>query len=67
MNLFVENLHKTYDKKAVVDADVIFSDKVVSLNDKVNKKKKIEQFKKFKIDKKLMSYAKKNCIFLHCF
>ena len=53
-------------KKAVIGADVIFSDKVISLNDKGNKKKKIEQFKKFKIDKKLMSYANKNCIFLHC-
>jgi len=53
-------------KKAVIGADVIFSDKVISLNDKVNKKKKIEKFKKFKIDKKLMSFAKKNCIFLHC-
>ena len=53
-------------KKAVTGADVIFSDKVISLNDKVNKKKKIEQFKKFKIDKKLMNYSKKNCIFLHC-
>jgi len=53
-------------KKAVSGADVIFSDKVISLNDKVNKKKKIEQFKKFKIDKKLMSYARKDCIFLHC-
>ena len=53
-------------KKAVEGADVIFSDKVISLNDKVNKKKKIEQFKKFKIDKKLMSFAKRDCIFLHC-
>ncbi len=53
-------------KKAVSGADVIFSDKVISLNDKVNKKKKIKEFKNFKIDKKLMSYAKKSCIFLHC-
>ena len=53
-------------KKAAKNADVIFSDKVISLNDKVNKKKKIEQFKKFKIDKKLMSFAKRDCIFLHC-
>ena len=53
-------------KKAVSNADVVFSDKVISLNDKVNKKKKIEQFKKFKIDKKLMNHAKKDCIFLHC-
>ena len=36
------------------------------MNDKVNKKKKLNYFKKFKIDKKLMSLAKKDCIFLHC-
>ncbi len=53
-------------KKAAKGADVIFSDKVISLNDKVNKKKKIQAFKKFKINKKLISYANKNCIFLHC-
>ena len=53
-------------KKAVKGADVIFSDKVISMNDKVNKSKKLSQFKKFKINKKLMSFAKKNCIFLHC-
>ena len=53
-------------KKAVVNADVIFSDKVISLNDKVNKKTKIKQFKKFSINKKLVSYAKKNFVFLHC-
>ncbi len=53
-------------KKAVKNADVIFSDKVISLNDKVNKKNKIKNFKNFKITKKLMSFAKKNCTFLHC-
>ena len=53
-------------KKAIKNADVIFSDKVISLNDKVNKLKKIRDFKKFKIDSKLMSFAKKDAIFLHC-
>jgi len=53
-------------KKAATNADVIFSDKVVSLNDKVNKVKKIKDFKKFRIDSKLMSFAKKDAIFLHC-
>ena len=53
-------------KKAVKSADVIFSDKVISMNDRVNKTKKLNDFKKFKIDKKLMSYAKMDCIFLHC-
>jgi len=53
-------------KKAATGADVIFSDKVISMNDKVNKIKKLDHFKKFRIDKKLMSFAKKDCIFLHC-
>ena len=53
-------------KKAAVGADVIFSDKVISMNDKVDKIKKLNHFIKFKIDKKLMSFAKKDCIFLHC-
>ena len=69
-NWVKKNKRKIYiyndPKKAASGADVIFSDKVISLNDKVNKRKKIQAFKKFKIDKKLMSFANKNCIFLHC-
>ncbi len=53
-------------KKAVEGADVIFSDKVISMNDKVNKIKKLSYFKNFRIDKNLMSLAKRDCIFLHC-
>ena len=43
-------------KKAAANADVIFSDKVVSLNDKVNKAKKIKDFKNFQINSKLNEY-----------
>jgi ornithine carbamoyltransferase len=53
-------------QKAVSNADVIFSDKVISLNDKVNKSKKIRDFKNFQINSKLMSFAKKDATFLHC-
>ena len=53
-------------KKAIEGADVIFSDKVISMNDKVNKIKKLNYFKNFRIDKNLMSLAKRDCIFLHC-
>ena len=61
------NIHILHDpKKVVKGADVIFSDKVISMNDKVNKLKKLSKFKKFKISKKLISLAKKDCIFLHC-
>ena len=57
----------SYDPKvAATGADVIFSDKVISMNDKVNKIKKLNSFKKFKIDRTLMRFAKKDCIFLHC-
>ena len=52
-------------RAAVQNADVIFSDKVISLNDKVNKKKKTKEFKKFFIDDKLLKLAPKS-IFLHC-
>jgi ornithine carbamoyltransferase len=56
-----------YDaKKAAKNADVIFSDKVISLNDKVNKIKKIKDFNNFQINSKLMSLAKKDATFLHC-
>ncbi len=53
-------------KKAVINSDVIFSDKVISLNDKVNKAKKIRDFKNFQINSKLISFAKKDVTFLHC-
>ena len=52
-------------KKAVNNADVIFSDKVISLNDKVNKKNKLLHFKNFKISKTLMKKCPR-AIFLHC-
>ena len=70
MNYIKNNRNKIsihYDpKKAAVGADVIFSDKVISMNDNVNKIKKLNDFKKFKINQKLISFAKKDCIFLHC-
>tara|TARA_B100000965_G_C19581658_1_gene753842 strand:- start:1065 stop:1994 length:930 start_codon:yes stop_codon:yes gene_type:complete len=53
-------------KKAARNADVVFSDKVFSLNDKGNKAKKINDFKNFKINSKLMNVTRPNSIFLHC-
>ena len=53
-------------KKAVKNADVIFSDKVVSLSDRVNKKKKIKDFRNYRVNSSLLKYAKRDVIFLHC-
>ena len=52
-------------KVAIKNAEVVFTDKVISMNDKVNKKKKIKDFLNFKINSKLMSLSKK-AILLHC-
>ena len=69
MNYIKNNKNKIiiYDdpKKAVEGTDVIFSDKVISLNDKVNKKRKLRDFKNFKISKNLLKLCPK-AIFLHC-
>ena len=53
-------------KLAAKNSDVIFTDKVISMNDKVNKAKKIKDFKNFKITSYIMKFAKKDAIFLHC-
>ena len=70
LNYIKNNKNKIFfyhnPKIAVAGADVIFSDKVISMNDKGDKAKKLKYFEKFKIDQKLMSFAKKDCIFLHC-
>ena len=53
-------------KEAAYKCDVIFTDKVISMNDKVNKNKKLKDFKNFKVNSKVMNFAKKDAIFLHC-
>ncbi len=58
---------KTYNdpKKAIQNTDVVLTDKVISMNDKVNKKKKLKDFLNFKITPQLMSLSK-NAFLLHC-
>ena len=49
--------------KAAKNADVVFSDKVFSLNDKGDKKKKIKDFENYRINSKLMKITRTNSIF----
>ena len=53
-------------KKAANDSDVIFTDKIISMNDKVNKAKKLREFKNFQVNSQVMRHAKRDAIFLHC-
>ncbi len=70
MDWVKKNKRKIYifndPKKAVKNADVVFSDKVVSLNDKGNKVIKLRDFKNYKINQSLMKVANPESIFLHC-
>ena len=67
INCHKNKIKRFYDPiKAIKDADVILTDKIISMNDNVNKKKKIKSFKKFKINKSLIKHAKKDVIVLHC-
>ena len=52
--------------EAVKNADCIMTDKWVSMNDKVDKKKKKQILKSYQVNKKIMKLAKSDAIFMHC-
>jgi ornithine carbamoyltransferase len=52
--------------EAVKNVDCVMTDKWISMNDKVDKKKKKKILKNFKVDKKIMKLAKSDAIFMHC-
>ena len=52
--------------KAATGSDVVFTDKVISMNDKVNKVFKKKTLKPYQVNKKLMSKANSDAIFMHC-
>jgi len=52
-------------REAVKNSDVVITDKWISLHES-SKNKKLKELKKFQVNSKLMSFANKNAIFLHC-
>lgn len=59
-------IYETLDpKEAVTDADVVCTDTWISMGDK-DKEKRLKIFKPYQVNKKLMTYAKKDAIFMHC-
>ena len=48
------------------NADVIATDTWVSMGDEAEKEKRVEEFKGYTIDEKLMDRAKEDAIFMHC-
>ena len=52
--------------EAVKNVDCVMTDKWISMNDKVDKKKKKKLLKNFQVNKKIMKLAKPDAIFMHC-
>ena len=53
-------------KEAVSESSCVYTDKWISMADKLNKKKKKKLFKPYQVNKKIIKLAKKDAIFLHC-
>ena len=53
-------------KEAVSHADVIYTDVWTSMGQEAEKEQRMKTFKSFQVNKKLMSYAKTDAIFMHC-
>ena len=51
---------------AADSADCIMTDKWISMSDKINKIKKKKTLKPYQVNKKIMSVANKDSIFMHC-
>jgi len=52
--------------KAILDADVVYTDTWTSMGMEAEKEKRINDFKNFQINETLFSNAKESAIFLHC-
>lgn len=57
----------TYDaEEAIKDADVVYTDVWASMGQKHLAEERVKLLKDFQVNKKLLSYAKKDCLVMHC-
>lgn len=57
----------TYDpKEAIKDADVVYTDVWASMGQKHLAEQKKQFLKEFQVNEKLLGYAKKDCMVMHC-
>jgi len=58
-------VYDSFDSRILAKANAIMTDVFISMNDKKNKNKE-KLLKEFQVNKKLMSYTQKKCVFMHC-
>ncbi len=73
---FIDQLHKTVPTtefmqikdpvEAVKGADIIYTDTWVSMGQEKDRQQRIDAFKGYQVDQKLMSLANPSAIFMHC-
>lgn len=52
--------------KAIKDADIVYTDVWASMGQESEKEKRHKLFAKFQVNSELLSYAKQDCIIMHC-
>jgi len=52
--------------KAIEGADVVYTDVWTSMGQEREKRRRLRKFKKFQLNPKLLSYANKKCLVMHC-
>lgn len=53
-------------KKAVNNADIVYTDTWISMGDETEEENRLKLFKNYQVNEGLMSLAKKDAIFMHC-
>lgn len=61
----VEIMETDDPQTAAQDSDIIYIDTWISMGDEENQKERLKIFKPYQVNKKLMSVAKNNAIFMH--
>lgn len=62
----VKLLQTNSPEEAVQDADIIYADVWTSMGEEAEREERIKRFKKYQVNNKLLEYARKDVIVMHC-
>jgi len=66
-NKLINKIKITNDpKEAVKDADIVYTDVWISMGSEAEAEERLNKFKKYQVNEKLLSGAKPGCKIMHC-